>query len=90
MDRQCCKGLSCSLREADIRERGLARGRKNVINAVRNVMESELINRVVPERRLCWGVIDALLGVLVSAVVSKLDAVSGCARRRYVIHTQTS
>lgn len=90
MDRQCRKGLSCSLGEADIRERGLAGGRKNIVDAVRDIMERELVNRVVPECRLCWRVVDTLLGVLVSAVVSKLDAVSGCKFMGRVVHTQTS
>ena len=52
------------------------RSLENVGNGVGNVVEGELVHAEVPEAARSRGSMDALLGVLVSAVVAEPDVVS--------------
>ena len=49
MDGERGESLGSALREPNIGQRRLRRRFKNVIDAVGNVMESELVERIVPE-----------------------------------------
>jgi hypothetical protein len=72
VDGQGGKGLCRALREANVRQTLLLRCVEDVCNAVRDVMESKLIDGKVPEAERCWRVVNRLLGVLVSSIVAKL------------------
>lgn len=70
------EGLGSALGEADVGKRGLCGGFEDIIYAVGDVMEGELVHGEVPEldggRREMRG----LFGVFVSAVITKPDIVA--------------
>jgi hypothetical protein len=70
------KGLCGALGEADVGERGLVGRLEDVGNRVGDVAEGELIHAEVPEGACRGGRVDALLGVLVAAVVAEPDIVA--------------
>ena len=76
MNREGCKGLGSSLREADIGKSFLIVGCKNVIDGVRDVVESELIDRVVSKGGTCGRMVNILLRIFITTVVAKPDIVS--------------
>jgi len=73
MDRKCCKSLCRALREANVRKSLLLSGTKDVVDRVGNVMESELIDRKVPELRRKGRELGGLFGILVASVVAELE-----------------
>jgi hypothetical protein len=76
MNGECGESLSCTLGKPNVRQRGLFSNRKDVLDAVRNVMESELINRKVPEFRGRRGDFRALFRVFVPPIVAQPDVIS--------------
>ena len=70
------EGLRGALREADVGEGGLVGGGEDVVDAVRDVVEGELVHAEVPEGGLGGGVVGAFLAVLVAAVVAQPDVVA--------------
>lgn len=76
VDRQRGEGLGRALREANVRERRLARVAQDVLDTIRNVVEGELVDGEVPELQGRRGRVDRLLGVLVAPVVAQLANMS--------------
>ena len=72
MDRQRREGLSSALREANIRQGGVRCSCENIVDAIWNVMEGELVHREVPELVGSGGKANRLLGVFIATIVSQL------------------
>nr|POF06900.1 hypothetical protein CFP56_31524 [Quercus suber] len=76
MDGQRRKGLGRALREADVRQARLIGGLENVINAVGDIVESELIHAEIPKLNVRGSMMQRLLAVLVAPVVPEPDVVA--------------
>jgi hypothetical protein len=72
MDGQASERLSCTLREANIREALLLGRFEDVADTVRNIMEGEFVDRKVPESVRGWRQMNGFFGVLVASIVAKL------------------
>lgn len=72
MNGQGRKGLRGALGESYIGQRALFCEGENVIDAVGNIIKSELINREVPKGSGGWREACRLLGVFVPAIIAEL------------------
>ena len=72
MNGQAGKRLGGSLTETDVRQTRLARGVKDIIDAVRNVMKGKFINGKGPKSPFIRVVTRRLFGVFVASIITKL------------------
>jgi transcriptional regulator NrdR family protein len=49
MDTQCGESLSSALRKADVRQRRLLRCVQDVVDGIRDIVKSEVIDAEIPE-----------------------------------------
>ena len=69
MDRKGSKRLSGPLAETDVAEILRLGDVENVVDGIRDVVPSKVVNRIVPELLRVWVILDALFRIFVASVI---------------------
>lgn len=48
-------------------------GGENVVDAVRDVVEGELVDRKVPELHIRWRTVGGFFGIFITSIIAKLQ-----------------
>jgi hypothetical protein len=73
MDTQRGESLSSALREADVRQRRLLGCVQNVVDGIRDIVESEIIDAEIPELLGIRWVVDGFFRVFIATIISELS-----------------
>lgn len=75
MDAESSKSLRCALTEAHITQTLLTRDIEDILNTIRYIMQTKLVQRVIPKTTLVGCTMDRLFRVLISSIVAEPDVV---------------